>query len=43
MGKLLYSAIAAFDGYVADHEGRFDWAVSVAAGPARVGTPEAMA
>ena len=25
MGKLIYSAIASLDGYVADEEGRFDW------------------
>ena len=27
MGKLIYSAIASLDGYVADEEGNFDWAV----------------
>lgn len=27
MGRLLYSVIASLDGYVADAEGRFDWAV----------------
>src|SRR3989442_15780367 len=27
VGKLVYSAIASLDGYVADHEGLFDWAV----------------
>jgi dihydrofolate reductase len=26
MGKLVYSAIASLDGYVADADGRFDWA-----------------
>ena len=26
MGKLIYSAIASLDGYIADEEGRFDWA-----------------
>ncbi len=26
MGRLIYSAIASLDGYVADAEGRFDWA-----------------
>jgi dihydrofolate reductase len=26
MGKLVYSAIASLDGYIADTEGRFDWA-----------------
>jgi dihydrofolate reductase len=26
MGKLIYSALASLDGYVADPEGRFDWA-----------------
>lgn len=26
MAKLIYSAIASLDGYVADEEGRFDWA-----------------
>ena len=26
MGKLIYSAITSLDGYVADEEGRFDWA-----------------
>ncbi len=25
MGKLIYTAIASLDGYVADEEGRFDW------------------
>lgn len=25
MGKLIYSAIASLDGYVADEEGKFDW------------------
>ena len=27
MGKLIYSAITSLDGYVADEEGNFDWAV----------------
>ncbi len=27
MGKLIYSAIASLDGYVADESGNFDWAV----------------
>ena len=27
MGELIYSAIASLDGYVADEEGNFDWAV----------------
>ncbi len=27
MAKLLYSAIASLDGYIADEEGNFDWAV----------------
>src|SRR5829696_1416112 len=27
MTKLIYSAIASLDGYVADEEGNFDWAV----------------
>jgi hypothetical protein len=27
IGKLVYSAIASLDGFVADQEGRFDWAV----------------
>ena len=27
MGKLIYSALASLDGYVADETGRFDWAV----------------
>ncbi len=27
MGKLIYSAITSLDGYVADENGRFDWAV----------------
>jgi dihydrofolate reductase len=27
MAKLIYSAIASLDGYVADEEGNFDWAV----------------
>jgi dihydrofolate reductase len=26
MGKLIYSALASLDGYVADEDGRFDWA-----------------
>jgi dihydrofolate reductase len=26
MGKLIYSAIASLDGYVADRDGKFDWA-----------------
>jgi dihydrofolate reductase len=26
MAKLIYSAIASVDGYVADEEGKFDWA-----------------
>ena len=26
MGRLIYSAIASLDGYVADEDGRFDWA-----------------
>ena len=26
MAKLIYSAIASLDGYVADDEGKFDWA-----------------
>jgi len=26
MGKLIYSALTSLDGYVADEEGRFDWA-----------------
>ena len=26
MGKLIYSAIASLDGYVADEDGKFDWA-----------------
>ncbi len=26
MGKLIYSAITSFDGYVADERGDFDWA-----------------
>ena len=26
MGKLIYSALASLDGYVADEGGRFDWA-----------------
>src|SRR3954447_11266 len=26
MAKLIYSAIASLDGYVADREGKFDWA-----------------
>src|SRR5215216_5960802 len=26
MAKLIYSAIASLDGYVADEEGKFDWA-----------------
>jgi dihydrofolate reductase len=26
MAKLIYSAIASLDGYVADEDGRFDWA-----------------
>jgi dihydrofolate reductase len=26
MGKLIYSAIASLDGYVADEAGKFDWA-----------------
>lgn len=26
MGKLIYSAIASLDGYVADEDGTFDWA-----------------
>jgi dihydrofolate reductase len=26
MAKLIYSAIASLDGYVADHDGNFDWA-----------------
>src|SRR5215218_5925542 len=26
MAKLIYSAITSLDGYVADEEGRFDWA-----------------
>ena len=26
MAKLIYSAIASLDGYVADREGNFDWA-----------------
>ena len=25
MGKLIYTAIASLDGYVADEEGKFDW------------------
>jgi dihydrofolate reductase len=27
MAKLVYSAIASLDGYVADGDGNFDWAV----------------
>jgi dihydrofolate reductase len=27
MAKLIYSAIASLDGYIEDHDGRFDWAV----------------
>ena len=27
MAKLIYSAIASLDGYVADEDGNFDWAV----------------
>jgi hypothetical protein len=27
MGKLIYSAIMSLDGYVADRDGNFDWAV----------------
>lgn len=27
MGRLIYAAIASLDGYVADTEGKFDWAV----------------
>ena len=27
MARLIYSAIASLDGYVADEDGRFDWAV----------------
>jgi dihydrofolate reductase len=27
MGKLIYSALTSLDGYVADEDGRFDWAV----------------
>ena len=27
MAKLIYSAITSLDGYVADEEGNFDWAV----------------
>jgi dihydrofolate reductase len=27
MAKLIYSAIASLDGYIADEQGRFDWAV----------------
>jgi hypothetical protein len=27
MAKLIYSAITSLDGYVADQEGNFDWAV----------------
>ena len=26
MAKLIYSSIASVDGYVADEEGKFDWA-----------------
>jgi hypothetical protein len=26
LAKLIYSAIASLDGYVADEEGNFDWA-----------------
>jgi dihydrofolate reductase len=26
MGKLIYSAITSLDGYVADEDGKFDWA-----------------
>ncbi len=26
MAKLIYSAITSLDGYVADHDGKFDWA-----------------
>ncbi len=26
MARLIYSAIASLDGYVEDHEGKFDWA-----------------
>ena len=26
MAKLIYSAIASLDGYIADEEGNFDWA-----------------
>jgi len=31
MGKLIYSAIASLDGYVADKDGKFDWAAPDAA------------
>ena len=27
MARLIYSAIASLDGYVADEDGNFDWAV----------------
>ena len=27
MARLIYSAITSLDGYVADEEGKFDWAV----------------
>jgi hypothetical protein len=27
MAKLIYSAIASLDGYVADEDGNFDWVV----------------
>ena len=27
MGRLIYSAIASLDGYVADEDGNFDWAM----------------
>ena len=26
MGRLIYTAIASLDGYIADQEGKFDWA-----------------
>jgi hypothetical protein len=28
MAKLIYSAIASVDGYIADEDGNFDWASS---------------
>jgi dihydrofolate reductase len=27
MGKLIYSALSSLDGYIADEDGNFDWAV----------------